>query len=161
MIRDVKPADLPAIMEIWNVAICKTVATFSSQTKTHEDLVQMASERCENKDAFMVAADGKEILGFAAYRQFRPGNGYRFTFENTIYLDENAQGKGVGRALMDAIEDHARARKGHSMIAAVTASNTQAVAFHTALGYTNTALLPQAGYKFECWHDLLLMQKRL
>ena len=160
MIRDATPGDIPAIMTIWNNAVRDTVATFSSEEKTEAGLSALLTERRANY-AFYVAEQDGAIDGFATYGQFRAGNGYRHTFENTIYLAASARGKGTGRALMAAVEDHARSIGGHSMIAAVTGSNTPAIAFHKALGYTTTALLPQAGYKFDLWHDLLLMQKLL
>lgn len=161
MIRNAKPDDLHAVLDIWNRAIRETVATFSSEEKTLDGLSQMLADRQANNDAFIVAEMDRKILGFASYKQFRVGNGYRFTFENTIYLNHEATGKGIGRNMLLWLEDHARDRGGHSMIAGVTASNTAAVAFHKRLGYADTALLPRVGYKFGQWHDLLLMQKLL
>ncbi len=160
MIRDATPDDIAAIMEIWNHAVRETVATFSSEEKTHEGLAQLLAARQEHY-CFVVAEIEGRVTGFATYGPFRSGNGYRFTFENSVYLAAGAQGRGIGRALMEAVETHARGIGGHSMIAGVTASNAAAVAFHRALGYRTEALVPEAGYKFDCWHDLLLMQKFL
>jgi phosphinothricin acetyltransferase len=160
MIRDATAADIPAIGTIWNLAVRETIATFSSEEKTPEGLAALLAER-QARYAFVVAEVEGSVAGFATYGQFRAGNGYRFTFEHTIYLGPETRGRGVGRVLMGAIETHARGVGGHSMIGGVSAANAPSVAFHLALGYTTTALLPQAGYKFDRWHDLLLMQKLL
>jgi len=100
-------------------------------------------------------------LGFARYFQFRGGEGYRYSVEHTIMLADAAQGKGVGRALMAAFCDHAKMQGMHTMHAGVSAENPNAVAFHAKCGFTTLAVLPEVGFKFGRWIDLVLMQKRL
>jgi phosphinothricin acetyltransferase len=62
---------------------------------------------------------------------------------------------------MAAAEDHARGAAMHSMIAGVAGENMGGAAFHAALGYRQIARLPEVGWKFGRWHDLVLMQKML
>ena len=62
---------------------------------------------------------------------------------------------------MQAVESHARAAGAHVMIAAITADNLKSIGFHARLGYAQAGLLPQVGYKFGRYHDLVLMQKIL
>jgi phosphinothricin acetyltransferase len=81
--------------------------------------------------------------------------------EHTIQLAPEASGRGHGRALMTAVEDHARAGGAHSMFAGVSGENPEGRAFHARLGYVETAILPQVGWKFGRWMDLVLMQKIL
>ena len=81
--------------------------------------------------------------------------------EHTIILDAQARGRGIGRALMGAIEDHARSRGRHCMIAGVSGGNPEGRAFHAALGYDLVATVPQVGWKFGRYWDLWLMQKIL
>lgn len=160
MIRPATPADADAICAIWNPIIRDTGITFNPVEKTPQDVRALIAEKEAQGHAFLLA-EGDGVQGFANYGQFRGGLGYQHTCEHSIVLGEGARGKGLGRALMLAIEDHARARGVHSMFAGVSAENPQGVRFHAALGYREVATLPEVGYKFDRWFDLVLMQKIL
>lgn len=161
MIRFATLADAPSVREAWNGMIRDSLANFSEVEKTPAEVETAIRERPEQGFAFFVAEDEGGFLGFATYGQFRPGPGYRFTMENTVSLVPRARGRGVGRALMAAVEDHARTMGAHSMIAGVSAQNPEGLAFHDALGYGRTAVVPRSGFKWGQWLDLVLMQKFL
>lgn len=155
------PADIPAILTIWNPLIRDSVVTFNAAEKSAADIAQMIEDKARAGHGFFVARRDGKVAGFAAYGQFRAGVGYSRTMEHTIILAEGARGLGLGRALMAAVEDHARAGGAHSIFAGVAGENHQARAFHAAMGYRETVILPQVGYKFGRWMDLHLMQKML
>lgn len=161
MIRPATLADAPQVREVWNSMIRDSLANFSEVEKTPAEVEGAIRDRPEQGFAFFVAEDEGQILGFATYAQFRPGPGYRFTMENTVALRVAGKGRGLGRALMIAVEDHARAMGAHSMVAGVSAQNPEGLSFHAALGYETTATVPQSGYKWGQWLDLVLMQKFL
>lgn len=160
MIREATIADGASIAAIWNPVIRDSLATFNSLEKTPEDVAALITARHSDGHAFFVADEGG-IIGFATYAQFRGGVGYAHTMEHTVIMAQAARGRGVGRALMLAVEGHARAAGAHSMFAGVSAENAGAVRFHAALGYETVATLPEVGRKFDRWLDLVLMQKRL
>ena len=81
--------------------------------------------------------------------------------EPTGILSPRPWGRGIGRRLMTAIEDHARAGGAHSLFGGVSAENADGIAFHTAIGFKEIARLPEVGRKFDRWMDLVLMQKIL
>lgn len=162
MIRLAGEADAADIAVLWNPWIRNTVITFNAVERTAADLAQMIADRHSARHAVFVArGTGQSLLGFGSYAQFRSGVGYATCMENTIVLSSDARGKGVGRALMDAVETHARDHGAHQMIAGVTGENHAGLAFHAALGYANIATIPQAGFKFGRFLDLVLMQKFL
>lgn len=160
-IRGAQDRDLAGILAFWNPIIRETTVTFSSDERTPEGLAQMIAARRAAGREFLVAEQDEAILGFATYDQFRGGNGYAYAMEHTIILAPVARGRGVGRVLMAAIEDHARAGGAHSMVAGVSGENAPGIGFHLALGYEQAGLLPQSGYKFGRWLDLVLLQKLL
>lgn len=159
--RAATPADIPALLALWNPVIRDTAVTFNSVEKTHADLVQMLDDKQRAGHGFLVVAEGMQLLGFASYGQFRGGVGYAHTMEHTIVLDAAARGRGIGRTLMAAIETHARQGGAHSIYAGVSAENPVGRAFHAACGYVELATLPRVGFKFGRWMDLHLMQKFL
>jgi phosphinothricin acetyltransferase len=160
MIRPATIADAAALADLWNPWIRDTAITFNPVEKSPADIVKMIADRNAAGHAFLVAeADG--LLGFATYSQFRGGVGYATCMEHTVVLSPQARGRGVGRALMQAIEDHARSTGAHQMIAGVSGENAQGRSFHASLGYREIATVPEAGYKFGRFIDLVLMQKFL
>lgn len=161
IIRAARVQDTSAIADIWNHNIRQTVNTFTTAEKTPEGLARDIEMRAAEGKVFLVAEKVGQVMGFATYFQFRGGPGYAHTAEHSVMLDQAAQGKGTGRALMAALEDHARSAGMHSLIAGVAGENKSGAAFHEALGYRRIATLPEVGYKFGRWMDLVLLQKLL
>lgn len=159
-IRPALAFDAPAITAIINQLIRETTVTVNSVEKSESEVLAMLTDRRSLGHEVFVADRGG-ILGYATYAQFRPSVGYARTMEHSIALTAAAQGKGLGRALMQAIEEHAHSSGAHVMVAAITADNLQSIGFHEKLGYSKVGLLPQVGAKFDTYHDLLLMQKIL
>ncbi|MFV1877599.1 GNAT family N-acetyltransferase [Nioella sp.] len=156
MIRPACPEDAEAIAAIWNRIIRDTAATFTTEEKDPSSIADAMGTQ-----PYWVAEENGATLGFATYSQFRGGPGYARTMEHSVHVAKGSEGRGIGRALMAVLEDHARAQGIHSLIAGISGENPAGIAFHAALGYANTARLPQVGWKFGRWHDLVLMQKFL
>jgi len=161
ILRPAESRDGGAILAIWNPIIRETIITFSSEEKTAESLSEMIAARRAAGHEFLVADDGGRVLGFATYAQFRGGNGYAHAMEHTIILGAASRGRGVGRALMVAIEAHARAAGAHRLVAGVSGENAAGVSFHEALGFRTLTRISEVGRKFGRWHDLVLMMKCL
>ena len=158
MIRAATAADAPAVTAIWNALIRDSVATFNAVEYTDAQITRMIADKAKVGHAFLV---DDTLQGFATYGQFRGGVGYAHSMEHSVHLSDAARGKGLGRALMTAIEDHATAQGAHSMIAGVGGENIAGIAFHAACGYAHVATIPAVGWKFGRWMDLVLMQKFL
>lgn len=161
IIRPAKLKDAGVICAIWNPIIRDTLVTFNPVEKTPESVSHMLKDKAQAKEPFLLACAQDEVLGFVTYGPFRGGEGYKHTVEHTIILSPAARGKGIGAALMAQIEQMAKSAGKHSIWAGVSAQNTGGVAFHTALGYRTVATLPEVGYKFDTWIDLVLLQKIL
>ncbi|WP_050929364.1 GNAT family N-acetyltransferase [Aestuariivita boseongensis] len=158
IIRAASAEDAVAICAIANPLIRDTVITFTTILRT-EDGTREAITQAEG--AFLVAEEAGQVIGFASYGPFRAGPGYAHTKEHTIQLGPQARGRGIGRALMTRLEDHARAKGVHVLVGGVSASNHAGIAFHKNLSFVETGRMPQVGRKFDQLLDLVLMQKIL
>ena len=151
MIRRARAGDAATISAIWNPIIRDSSITFTTAEKTEAEIEALIASHP------VWIADG----GFATYAPFRSGPGYARTQEHSIHLSPAARGSGLGRALMQALCEHAAGAGHKSLIAGIGGENTQAIGFHTHLGFTEVGRIPKAGWKFDRWHDLVLMQRFL
>jgi phosphinothricin acetyltransferase len=163
-IRAATSADVPAINALMNALITTTTIEWTETPHT----VEATDDWLEDHECVLVAEigtdGGREVVGVAAYRWFsdvvaRPG--YRFTVENTIHVRGDQWGSGVGRALMTALLDAARAAGLHTMVAAIDGANEASLRFHERLGFVEVARMPEVGEKFGRWLDLVLLQIHL
>lgn len=157
IIRRANNADALAICGVLNPIIRDTTISFKPKPYEEEDALVLIRTA---KAIFVAEYDGS-VLGMASYDQFRKGLGYGRTMEHTIVLAPEARGLGVGRQLMAAIEEDARANQVGSLWAGVSAENPNGIAFHTRVGFEEVARLPKVGFKFGRWLDLILMRKWL
>lgn len=157
-IRWMAARDLGEVADIWNPVIRETTVTFTDRPWTEAALAEWLAAPGPR----LVAAEGPgAVLGFAAAGPFRPGPGYRFTWEHTVHVAAAARGRGIGRALMDALAAELRARGARVMVGAISAENPRGAAFHARLGFRETGRLPGVGWKFGRALDLVLMTRAL
>lgn len=161
MIRQANAEDAAALAAIWTPIIRDTLITFNPVQKTPGEIAETIAQKTAQDLPFLVAEDGGRVLGFATYGPFRAGAGYAHTMEHTIILAPEARGRGLGRALLAALERYGAARGVHVLVAGVSAANPAGVAFHAAAGYVEVGRMPQVGFKQDQWLDLVLMQKLL
>jgi L-amino acid N-acyltransferase YncA len=161
IVRAATEDDLPAILEIHNDAVRKTTAIFSVHPADLANRRQVLIERQTKGYAFLVATDGEELHGYATFGDFRPHDGYFKTVEHSIYVHEAHQRRGVARALMPPLIEAARGIGKHAMVGGIDATNAGSIALHEAFGFEKVGLLPQVGFKFGRYLDLLFMQKIL
>ncbi|MGY6410715.1 MAG: N-acetyltransferase family protein [Alkalilacustris sp.] len=160
-VRAAQAGDAAAIAAIWRPIILETVITFHPHPREAEEVAAMIAARQGAGHAFLVAEGAAGVVGFASYAQFRVGPGYARTMEHTVNLAPAARGQGVGARLVSGLVEHAT-RAGHrSLIGAVTAANAGSRAFHRRMGFVEVGLIPEAGWKFGRFHDLVLMRRAL
>lgn len=103
-----------------------------------------------------------ELLGFASWGTFRAWPAYKYSVEHSIYLHRDHRGRGLGRALLQALVDRAAADGNvHVLVGAIDAANTASIRLHERLGFTHAGTVRQAAFKFGRWLDLALYQRIL
>ena len=110
---------------------------------------------------WLVACEAEGVLGYAYATAFRARRAYRFTVETTVYLDRAAQGRGIGRALYEALIPLLEAQGFTQAIAAITLPNAPSVRLHEALGFSRAGIYRDVGYKLGEWRSVGLWQRPL
>lgn len=160
-IRAAAEADLPAILAIYNDAVVNTTAIWNDDVVDLDNRRAWFAARTSQGYPVLVAEAEGTVLGYASYGDFRPFQGYRFTVENSIYVAAEARGRGAGARLLAALIDHAGAAGKHVMVAGITADNAISLRLHERHGFVETARMPELGFKFGRFLDLVFLQKRL
>ena len=158
IIRPAQPGDAEAIGAIINALVRDTLVTFTTVEKTTP---QLRADIAENAGDYLVAELAGQVVGYACFGAFRSGPGYRYTAEHTIHLAAAAQGSGMGRALLLALEEVATEAGIHVLVAGISSANPAGLRFHAAMGYSVTGHLSEVGFKNSQWLDTVFMQKIL
>jgi phosphinothricin acetyltransferase len=161
IIRTATAADAQGLAEIYNHAVENTVAILNETLVDAENRATWVAQRQGDGFPVLVAEEDGQVIGYASYGPWRPFHGFRETVEHSVYVRDGQRGKGLGRQLMQALIDRARADGLHMMVAAVTAGNDASIRLHEALGFEVTARMPQVGQKFGEWLELIFLQLRL
>ncbi|WEK51633.1 MAG: GNAT family N-acetyltransferase [Candidatus Kaistia colombiensis] len=160
-IRPATEADLPAILAIYNDAVVNTAAIWNDDLVDLDNRIAWFRARTGQGFPVLVAVEGEHVLGYASYGDFRAFQGYRFTVENSIYVAPSARGKGAGSALLSALVDAAKEQGKHVMVAGIEAGNAVSIRLHERQGFVETARMPELGFKFGRYLDLVFLQKKL
>ena len=158
MVRQARMADAADICTIVNGLIRDTVVTFTSKDRSESEIAADIALRWR---AYQVIETDGQVVGFATYGPFRNGPGYASTKELTIHLAPQARGRGMGRALLQALEQVAVSQGVHVLVAGISGANQEGIAFHTSCGYDVVGRMPEVGQKAGQMLDLILMQKIL
>jgi phosphinothricin acetyltransferase len=156
----VRPAcrgDLEVVLAIRNHAIEHSTALWTHTPHSPAEGAAWLAAHLRRGSAFVAEADG-EVAGFAVYGPWRELEGYRHTVENSIYVREDRQGRGIGAALMRMLISSARRAGYHVMIADIEAGNTASIRLHDRLGFHHAGTVREVGTKFGRWLDLTIMR---
>lgn len=161
LVRDAVPADLPALLEIYNEAVANTTASWDYDPWSPVRHADWYAHKAERGFPLLVADEAGEVLGYATYGEFSGKVGYSATREHSIYVRPETQGRGIGRTLMQALIDRARQSGVHTLVGLLSADNVASAKLHAALGFVEVGRLREVGRKFGRWLDLSYVQLML
>ena len=108
-IHSATPADIPAILDIYNEAVLNTTATYDYEPDTLESRTAWFEAHDEEDLPVFVARDvAGKVVGWSSLSTFRSRPGYRFTVENSIYVAAGHRGQGIGKLLLPPLVTAAR-----------------------------------------------------
>ena len=162
LIRPSRDDDLDAITRIYGHHVLHGTGTFETTPPSLADMTARRADVLSKGLPWLVAEDGGQVLGFAYGNWFKPRPAYRFSVEDSIYMDPAAHRKGLGRALLAELMA-ALERSGVRKVMAVIgdSANAGSIGVHKALGFETVGVVQSCGWKFDRWLDIVLMQKTL
>lgn len=159
--RPAEIADLPAILAIYNDAVLHTTAIWNDAVVDLGNRRAWFEGRQKQGYPVLVAELGGTVTGYASFGDFRAFDGYRFSVENSVYVAESARRQGIAAALLPPLIERGRELGKHVMIAGIAGDNDVSIRLHARHGFVETARMPEVGFKFGRWLDLVFMQRRL
>jgi phosphinothricin acetyltransferase len=155
-------ADVPEMQSIYAHHVLHGAGTFEEVPPSVEAMAEHFSHVTSHGWGWLVAADATGVLGYAYYAPFRDRSAYRFTAETSIYVRDDVRGQGVGKALVAALIEAARAAGFRRMVAVIGDSeNAGSIGVHASLGFRQAGTLREVGLKFGRWVDVVFMQRTL
>jgi phosphinothricin acetyltransferase len=162
MIRDATEADMPSIARIYGHHVEHGLASFELTPPDAAEMTRRFHGVLEQGMPYVVADLDGQVAGYSYAGPYRPRPAYRFTVEDTVYVDPDAVGKGVGRTLLEAIIARCTALGKRQMVAVIgDSANKASIGLHKAMGFEMTGTLRSIGFKHGRWVDSVLMQRPL
>ena len=159
LIRPATPADADAIAAIYNDAIVNSTAILWHAPKPASLWRDRLADRPSRFPILVAQDEGGAVLGFEMLGPYDDKCGYADVAEWSLYIAADHRGKGVGRALAEALFAKARADgELHSVVSRVTEGNHASFKLHDRLGFTKVGTFKQLGQKFGKRHDVIVYQ---
>jgi phosphinothricin acetyltransferase len=156
-VRPATVTDMDAVNRIYNEEILHGVATWDMEPWPLERRQAWFTDPHQPPYVVVAEVEGA-VIGFGYLSLYRERAGYRFTREDTVYIDPAYHRRGIGRALLGALLEHARTIEAHAVVARIEASNASSVALHGAFGFEIVGREREIGHKFGRWLDLVTME---
>ena len=159
-IRLAESTDAEAIRVIRNDVIEHSTAMWTTEPVSAGSGRSWLAENLARRSAYVAEADG-HVIGYANWAPWRSKDGYRHTVEDSVYLTDGHQGRGLGAELLGTLITAAGDSGAHVMMASIESSNTRSVALHERLGFELVGTAREVGTKFGRWLDLTMMRLAL
>ena len=161
-VRDLVTDDLDVVAQIYAHHVLHGTATFEEIPPSFDEIMRRYQKVRALGLPWLIAEAHGVIAGYAYADRFRERSAYRFTLENSVYIDAAHHRKGVGRALLAELIARCEALGYRQMIAVIgDSANHASIGLHRALGFRDAGVYRSAGLKFGRWLDTVLMQRSL
>ena len=166
IIRDVTVNDIESLLKVYAPYVKNTAVSFEYEVPSIDEF-KNRFEKITKKYPYILAEDSNgNVLGYAYYNEFKAREAYRYSVETTIYLNDQACGKGLGRRLYEKLENIAQAQNITNMNACIATCEIEdehltnrSYFFHEKMGYKLVGTFHNSGYKFDKWYDMVWMEK--
>ncbi len=162
LIRDALEEDLGAIERIYAHHVRHGLASFEEVPPTIDELRARRAAVLDSGLPYLAAELDGEVVGYAYAGAYRPRPAYRYTIEDSVYVEEGLRGLGLGGALLATLIERCEAGPWRQMLAVIgDSANAGSIALHRRLGFRYVGNFESVGFKLGRWVDTVLMQRAL
>lgn len=154
-LQPMRPEDWPAVRAIYEAGIATGNATFETTAPDWPawDAAHLADHR------LVARLDGR-VVGWAALAPVSDRCAYAGVAEGSIYVAPEAQGRGVGRALLTAVVTSAERAGIWTVQTGIFPENQPSIRLHEACGFRVVGVRERLGRLDGRWRDVLLLERR-
>jgi L-amino acid N-acyltransferase YncA len=149
------PGDWPHVAAIYAAGIATRNATFETEVPTFAEW-----DAAHLPDHRFVAADGDEVVGWAALTEYSDRCCYEGVADLSVYVDSAVQGRGIGRALLEQLVTSAEGAGIWTLQAGIFPENEASLALHTRCGFRVVGTRERIGQLDGVWRDVVLLERR-
>ncbi len=162
-IRPCTEADIPSVARIYAHHVTHGTATFELDPPDAAAIaLRWSRVEALRLPWLVVSLDDGRIAGYAYATTYRPRIGYRFTLEDSIYVDPAHAGLGIGSAVLARLIEACETIGARQLVAVIgDSANTASVRLHAKFGFRHAGVLQSVGFKFGRWIDTIFMQRAL
>ncbi|HXF54188.1 MAG TPA: GNAT family N-acetyltransferase [Hyphomicrobiaceae bacterium] len=162
VVRPATRADIAAVTAIYRPAVLYGSASFEIVPPDEAEMLRRYETLVADGFPYLVAEAGGRIVGYAYAGPYKARPGYRFSVEDSVYVADGDQGKGVGRALLGELISICESKGFRQMIAVIgNSANFASIALHRSLGFVFAGIIHSVGFKHGRWLDSVIMQRAL
>jgi phosphinothricin acetyltransferase len=161
LVRGAERADMERVQAIYAYYVEETAFTFEEQAPSAAEMLERRDKVLASGMPYVVAEIDGGIAGYAYVTPYRTRTGYRFSVENSVYVDKDCVGRGIGGALLGELIARCGRGEWRQMVAVIGGENEASIKLHEKFGFTKVGVLRDVGYKFGEWWNTTLMQRRL
>ena len=161
-LREARPGDGADLQRIYAHHVLHGFASFEEVAPSIDEMRSRYEAVVAAGKPYIVAELAGRVVGYGYASAYRARSAYRYTLENSIYIDERARGQGVGTALLEALIARCRRGPWRQMLAVIgDSANAASIGVHRKAGFRQVGLLERVGYKHGRWVDSVLMQRSM
>ena len=162
LVRDARDDDMGAVQAIYAHHVLHGTASFEEEPPPLAEMQRRRADVLARGLPYLVAELDGRITGYSYATPYRARSAYRFSIENSVYVDHARHRSGVGRALLTELIARCERGDWRQMIAIIgDSAQAASIGLHASLGFRHVGTLQAVGIKFGRWLDTVLMQRAL
>jgi L-amino acid N-acyltransferase YncA len=162
LVRNARDEDIATIQAIYAHHVLHGTASFEEEAPSAHEIARRRADVLARGMPYLVAEIDGRVVGYSYASPYRARPAYRFSIENSVYVEHGHARGGVGRVLLAALIERCEQGPWRQMIAVIgDSANAASIGLHASLGFRNVGTFTDVGFKFGRWLDSVLMQRAL